>query len=262
MIPTERYSVPDLVESLRDGIADHIRSELPLRNADLDARRDELLRSPGVTTAPPYLEYIPPYRSADRDFQGLEETSGVSGFADFVGGYLFGPGIQHPYSHQEEAFLASMRGDNIAVATGTGSGKTESFLMPILARLLEESRGWAPPKQINGPKWWQDGGTGRWEPERQGEGRHAAIRALVLYPMNALAEDQMVRLRRLLDSPDSRAWLDENRAGNRFHFGRYTSAAQPSERRPTLPDARRGGSAEERLRRELRDVALGNGSVP
>ena len=261
MIPTERYSVPELVESLRDGIADHFRSELPLRNADLDARRDELLRSPGVTTAPPYLEYIPPYRSADRDFQGLEETSGVSGFADFVGGYLFGPGIQHPYSHQEEAFLASMRGDNIAVATGTGSGKTESFLMPILARLLEESRGWAPPKPINGPKWWQDGGTGSWRPERQGERRQAAIRALVLYPMNALAEDQMVRLRRLLDSPDSRAWLDENRAGNRFHFGRYTSAAQPSERRPTLPDARRGGSAEERLRLELRELETTRATV-
>ena len=59
---------------------------------------------------------------------------------------------------------------------------------------------------------------------RQDEtGRRAAVRALVLYPMNALVEDQMVRLRRALDSSDQIAWLNSNLDRHRFYFGRYTS---------------------------------------
>ena len=40
--------------------------------------------------------------------------------------------------------------------------------------------------------------------------------------MNALVEDQLVRLRMALDSPGAQEWLRKNRLGNRFYFGRYT----------------------------------------
>ena len=52
--------------------------------------------------------------------------------------------------------------------------------------------------------------------------RPAAIRALILYPLNALVEDQLARLRDGLDGPAARAWFNSNRNGNRFYFGRYT----------------------------------------
>ncbi|MGV9994887.1 helicase-related protein [Streptomyces sp. NPDC003374] len=42
--------------------------------------------------------------------------------------------------------------------------------------------------------------------------------------MNALVDDQMMRLRRALDSDDARAWLTRSRPGHRFYFGRYTGA--------------------------------------
>ncbi|MFN8151433.1 MAG: hypothetical protein U0R24_09970 [Solirubrobacterales bacterium] len=59
--------------------------------------------------------------------------------------------------------------------------------------------------------------------QREGEeGRTAAMRALILYPMNALVDDQLKRLREALDSPAARDWLDANRLGHRFYFGRYT----------------------------------------
>ena len=48
------------------------------------------------------------------------------------------------------------------------------------------------------------------------------MRALVLYPLNALAEDQMARLRKALDGDEARTWLEVQRPGNRFWFGRYT----------------------------------------
>ena len=82
--------------------------------------------------------------------------------------------------------------------------------------------------------------------QRGHETRPAAIRALLLYPLNALVEDQLVRLRVALDSRVARAWLDTHRLGNRIYFGRYTS-------RTPIPGGRQGAAGQ--LRAELRDLA-------
>ncbi|GAA0628990.1 DEAD/DEAH box helicase [Sporichthya brevicatena] len=95
------------------------------------------------------------------------------------------------YRHQHAAIVKAAAGRNLVVATGTGSGKTESFLLPILDRLVRE----------------RAAGT-------LGPG----VRALLLYPMNALANDQMKRLRTLL------AALPE------VTFGRYTGDTKNSEK--------------------------------
>src|SRR6185312_4143263 len=58
--------------------------------------------------------------------------------------------------------------------------------------------------------------------QRDGERRPAAVRALVLYPMNALVEDQLTRLRKALDSPLARSIYEDHFSGNRIYFGRYT----------------------------------------
>ncbi|MGT2548893.1 DEAD/DEAH box helicase, partial [Streptococcus milleri] len=95
------------------------------------------------------------------------------------------------YAHQDAALRKVRAGRNVVVATGTGSGKTESFLLPILDDLVRES----------------EAGT-------LGPG----VRALLLYPMNALANDQLKRLRQLLaDRPE-------------ITFGRYTGDTRNSER--------------------------------
>lgn len=80
------------------------------------------------------------------------------------------------YLHQEEALSRCAVGKNIVVSTGTGSGKTESFLIPILRELsMEDEAGELGP----------------------------GVRALIIYPMNALANDQMERLREILsDYPE------------------------------------------------------------
>lgn len=75
------------------------------------------------------------------------------------------------YKHQEDAILKVINEKNIVVSTGTGSGKTESFLIPILNHLLKQE-----------------------EENKLGSG----VRALIIYPMNALANDQIERLRELL----------------------------------------------------------------
>jgi ATP-dependent helicase YprA (DUF1998 family)/SOS-response transcriptional repressor LexA len=78
--------------------------------------------------------------------------------------------ITHVYGHQEDAIRAIRAGRTTLVSTGTGSGKTECFLYPIVSKCLELRDEGAPP----------------------------GISAVLVYPMNALAEDQLVRLRGLL----------------------------------------------------------------
>lgn len=75
------------------------------------------------------------------------------------------------YSHQENAIRSIVNGNNAVVSTGTGSGKTNCFLIPVLNELLLE----------------KENGT-------LGPG----VRALFIYPMNALANDQMKNIRKIL----------------------------------------------------------------
>ena len=80
------------------------------------------------------------------------------------------------YSHQEEAIRHIGSGRSAIITTGTGSGKTESFLYPILNELLFDI---------------EKGNT------------DVGVRAIFLYPMNALVNDQIDRIRKILNKcPD------------------------------------------------------------
>src|SRR5690606_29688668 len=100
-----------------------------------------------------------------------------------------------------------------------------AFLLPILLRLVSESVGWT--KQPTANKWWEGAA---WSPEtslRSAETRPAAMRALVLYPTNALVEDQMSRLRKALHRLRA--------AGTPLWFGRLTSATLGTVNPPKTP---------------------------
>jgi DEAD/DEAH box helicase domain-containing protein len=172
------------------------------------------------------------------------------------------------YDHQLE-MLRRGTGERTpgVVTSGTGSGKTEAFLLPILASIVREARRWtASPNLSSWQPWWQLGGRDAgWEALRargqprdlptfardlEAPDRPKAVRALILYPMNALVEDQMVRLRRALDSDAVHAVMDQELRGNRIFFGRYTSATPVTGwlRHPRLPLARERSRVERRVR--------------
>jgi DEAD/DEAH box helicase domain-containing protein len=125
-----------------------------------------------------------------------------------------------------------VNGNDVIFTTGTGSGKTECFLLPVVAALVRESLAWGQPSQRDAQwDWWNhrlNQNSNRWLPrisQRSQESplvRPAAMRALILYPLNALVEDQLGRMRTVLDSDLARGWLQTRRPGNRFYFGRYT----------------------------------------
>jgi len=84
------------------------------------------------------------------------------------------------YKHQEESIIKAKKGENLLIATGTGSGKTECFLLPVLDDAIKNP----------GP----------------------GIRSIIIYPMNALANDQLYRLSSMLS----------HFTNNEITFGRYT----------------------------------------
>ena len=141
----------------------------PFADPHLHAQMRELL-SLDETRQSPLLKG--PYVSLSRPFrQGVPVASLVTeGLFHPHLGERIPREITHLYSHQEHAIRAIAQGHTTLVSTGTGSGKTECFLYPIISRCLALRDEGAPP----------------------------GISAVIVYPMNALAEDQLMRLRGVL----------------------------------------------------------------
>ena len=144
----------------------------------LAAEIKKSFEKPSALAQGPYLEITPPYRTG----QSIEQMIGD----DILSPKLRGlPENNLPlsidvplYQHQVDAIRKLVdKKRNIVVSSGTGSGKTECFLIPILNDLLIDPT--------------------------------PGVRALLIYPLNALVNDQLERLRKLL-------------AGTQITFGRYT----------------------------------------
>lgn len=183
------------LKRLRDSLTTYITSTYHLSNPALVDMRAELLKRDGTLAQQPYIESTARYMGKRR-FCDLTLPPGVADLLSGLGqnGVIFDP----PYDHQAEALELALTPPfhDLVVTTGTGSGKTETFLLPILGRLATEAIS-----------------------EKSFEQR--ALRALLLYPMNALVNDQLGRLRLLFGHRRVARWF-ENRAGRPMKFARYT----------------------------------------
>ena len=125
----------------------------------------------------PYLQVTPPYKRGKTLAALIHEGILHPSFKRLDTSVLDDgtqvlPNNRPLYEHQVESIQKVVKGRNLLVATGTGSGKTEAFLLPIINYLLAEGNAGT----LNEP----------------------GVRTLLLYPMNALANDQVKRLRQLL----------------------------------------------------------------
>ncbi|MEU2205598.1 DEAD/DEAH box helicase [Microbacterium oleivorans] len=220
--PVERHlDAVQTFEHLRDAYFKYYDTPFGLADSVLQAERRALLNRDGGVFREPLLELRPEYEDTGRSLAESVDTVGAAPeLAEFASLGLM-KDVRALYRHQEDALRAGISdGRHMVITAGTGSGKTESFMLPLLSSLLQESRGWTGSSS-RGPDWWS-ADKGAYVPQRQQDTGRAAVRAIVLYPMNALVDDQLIRLRRALDSDDVRAWLDKHRNGHRFYFGRYT----------------------------------------
>ncbi|MBM4368743.1 MAG: DEAD/DEAH box helicase, partial [Deltaproteobacteria bacterium] len=122
------------------------------------------------------------------------------------------------FVHQEAALAAGRAGRSLVVTTGTGSGKTEAFLLPVLDGVLRRKR---------------EGVRG--------------VQAVLLYPMNALANDQLERLRRMLRG-----------TGLNLSFALYTGDSDSIARMLREEPAESERLSRDQIRRNPPDILLTN----
>ncbi|WP_168929652.1 DEAD/DEAH box helicase [Nocardioides sp. GY 10127] len=206
-----------VLDEVQTAVLSYVDTAFWLRDRNIADERRRLLEQPGVLFQEPLLEPVLPYPGTVPALEAAQLVGLSESEMDLLTRGLFGlPAREMSLrQHQADSLVTSLRGwkgkRHPVVTSGTGSGKTESFLLPVLARLLIESRSWKQDGRAN--PWWD---AGSWAPSRP-PGRPAAVRAIVLYPMNALVEDQMSRLRRSLRRMTSLGGPD-------LWFGRYTGA--------------------------------------
>ena len=173
-------------KNVRDSYINYLKTIKPFQDDDLrkefaDAigARDMLVKGPLVQITLPYKKDLSIHKLVDEGVLSFR-------FSNLCSDAL--PYDRTLYTHQVNAIRKVVAGQNLVVNTGTGSGKTEIFLIPILNYLLLE--------------------------EEAGTLNEPGVRALLLYPMNALANDQMKRLRQILRNYPS------------ITFGRYINVQE------------------------------------
>ena len=179
----------------------YLQTQFPFRYDELNEERKELYSQPGAICQEPIIELVPSYKQAITVAELAKESTAIDeAFVRFATKGLFKDinGVPKKlYQHQRDS-IEAVRNDrkHLVITTGTGSGKTESFMLPMFANILEEAKRWR-------------------------KGKTPAMRALILYPLNALADDQMVRLRQSLNTKEVVKELRDS-YGNIITFGRYT----------------------------------------
>ena len=193
----ESPTIHSVVASLAEDLKSYLEAQYHVRDEAALRERRALLDDGSTIAQIPFLEATPSYLFTDR-YEDLDLPPATKGLLSAVSEMNAGL-YPRPYLHQAEALRAFVNDrKNVIAATGTGSGKTEIFLLSILASLAEESN------------------LGNLVTERRG------CRALILYPMNALVSDQLARLRTLFGNAEVGRVLKGLR-GRMARFAMYTS---------------------------------------
>ena len=202
MTASAHLTIGQTIHEIGLALRDYIEATYHVSDPRIVEQRSRLLDEPGVIAQQPYLESTPRYVTGP-DFGSLSLPQAADEILQLMSRPKKegGLGLLHdpPYDHQAIAIRKAVLEDrSLVVTTGTGSGKTESFLLPILAKLAIEAC------------------------DRPASFSRPAIRALVLYPMNALVNDQLGRLRLLFGNEDV-AKQFKRWSGRPARFARYTS---------------------------------------
>jgi DEAD/DEAH box helicase domain-containing protein len=250
---------------LKHSVMRYIKTAFGTRSPSFEKERGELLERDGGLFQEPFIEPIFAYRSGKK-LQDLDEENlpglspeGIHAFKQLCGAKLFSGGYPL-FSHQQQMLQQSLNGKHCIVTTGTGSGKTESFLLPMIASIVREAANWeAAVCPASGDTWHAKNGH-KWDSNKRAEfwqeQRSPAVRALLLYPMNALVEDQLSRLRDALDSDESHAAYAECREyfkGNKITFARFNSET-PVSGHPFKPNGQANKSARVRLSKKINEI--------
>lgn len=232
-------------QRLKDELIRYLISQYLGNSEVLIKACEEQMEQPGNLWTRPYIESSPAYESVPFGIEKAGIPEKIKLFflrmiQDDLGVY------ERPFKHQVEALENACMGRDLFVSTGTGSGKTECFMWPMVAKLVAEA--------MEG-KHWND--------ER-------AVRIIIMYPMNALVADQVGRLRKMIGDPDRRfsSLFKEMICGaRRPQFGMYTGRtpyagkAQDSRQNKALAKSL-GQLLPDENNKDYYDLLLKTGKIP
>lgn len=238
-----------IFEKVKEGYISYIKTAFGTRYEEFESDREKLLNTDKVLYRQPWIEPLLEYKSAEgKEIRNLSKVDlpdfteeELELFKNFVSKGLFS-GDFPLYDHQYRMLRSALEGNNCVITSGTGSGKTEAFLLPLIAYLLKDLTKYIhAPASVNvtGPHSYRQGPTNividdtvaRLSDrvlQRSQENRPQVMKALIVYPMNALVEDQLTRLRMTLDNDEIRKFCYDHLNGNRIFFGRYNSTTPVS----------------------------------
>lgn len=199
MINTQ-YTIRDTHELLKDRLISYIETSYFGKNDSLREFIKDNLEKQGVLWQEPYIEANAAYEIITNGIERNNLPAEVKMILKKMADERLGV-FENPYVHQVQAIENYYQGKDLFVATGTGSGKTETFMWPLVTKLIDEA-------MKNEDSWQQRG-----------------VRVVMLYPMNALVADQLGRLRGMIGDYDDKFYnlfseLTNNQ--RRPQFGMYT----------------------------------------
>ena len=221
----DKYGVKSTHEAIKAKLLDYISTVYLGKNDALRSACLNELEETGVIYQEPYIEANHAYLPEEKGFEKSDLPEDVKKILRGMNKRNLGV-HESPYVHQRESIENYYRGNDLFVSTGTGSGKTECFMWPMATKLAIE--------QMHSPDTWDIRG----------------IRAIMLYPMNALVSDQMGRLRKMIGNGAGgfHDLMRELAPGSRIpQFGMYTGRTPY----PGKGDYQENVSYSETIRRDI-----------
>lgn len=170
----ENKGIYETHNRLKRRLIDYIKAQYIGESKLLLKACTEEIEKEGILYQKPYIEANPSYKVIKDGIINLKKTpEDIKDILMKMEESNLGV-FRDPFEHQVKALENFYDGKDLFVTTGTGSGKTECFMWPMISSLVNEAK--------NDKDSWEERG----------------IRFLMLYPMNALVSDQIGRLRKMI----------------------------------------------------------------
>lgn len=229
------YSLLDVYDNIKNRIDVYLNTAYRTNSDEFNLARSNLVldERQGPMFREPVFEVMDRYRVSNLSFvdylfneYNLHESLPHESIEKLKKMIQFGFGNHKLFQHQLDSLRGALiENKNIVVTTGTGSGKTECFLAPIIANVLSEfiqERKRFAHGDARKLDWWSEDNP-QYSAQRLGSTRQAGVRALLMYPLNALVQDQVERLRKILDSQAADSFFQDF-GGERVYIGQYNGA--------------------------------------
>lgn len=193
---------------LKSDYLKYLNTGIHIKYKSANDERSKLYDDNDSIMQPTIIEFVKKYEGYKKISEVFSDKN-EKNFVNYINqGLFYNPRDNHErklYKHQVKAITEVIKNKkNLVVTTGTGSGKTECFFIPLLYQLFMN-----------------------YQSDKSNTKQHA-MKAMILYPLNALAEDQMIRLRKSInekriDKTGPASFYETYLNKNKITFARYTS---------------------------------------